>query len=237
MWPRRSLRKDWLVVEQKRSTRTAEGVEEKETGRVEAFSDGVFAIAITLLILGVALPSDWQKHGLLRAAGDLWPSYLAYVLSFITILIMWVNHHILFTMIRHIDNAFLMINGLLLMMITFVNYPTSLVAETLKEGLPGGLLLLQGTPDQKAAAAIYSGTFVVTAILFNVLWRYARHNGRLLGRNHERELAEQITRQYRFGPLFYLVAFLFAFISAPASIVANMLLAVYFTFTGTRRGR
>jgi uncharacterized membrane protein len=221
-------------VEQKRGSRTAEGVEEKETGRLEAFSDGVFAIAITLLILTVPVP-DLTKGSLLSQIGDHWPSFLAYVLSFVTILIMWVNHHALFTMIRRINHAFLMINGLLLMMVTFVNYPTALVAESLKTGLPSGNLLLQGTPDQKAAAAIYSGTFVVTAILYNVLWGYAAHNGRLLARNHDRELADLITRQYRFGPLFYLVAFLFAFVSAPASIAVNALLAVYFSFTGTRR--
>ncbi|MGZ6390110.1 MAG: TMEM175 family protein [Ktedonobacterales bacterium] len=226
-------------MEQKRGSRTAEGVEEKETGRLEAFSDGVFAIAITLLILTIRVPSPSDlstDDGLLHVVLKRWPSFLAYVLSFVTILIMWVNHHALFTMIRRIDHTFLMINGLLLMMVTFVNYPTALVAESLREDLPSGLFLLQGTANQRAAALIYSGAFVVTAILFNVLWGYAARNGRLLARNYDRELADLITRQYRFGPLFYLVAFLFAFVSAPASIAVNALLAVYFSFTGTRRG-
>lgn len=225
-------------MEQKRGSRTAEGVEEKETGRLEAFSDGVFAIAITLLILTIPVPhvpSDLEGKSLLSYIGDHWPSFLAYALSFVTILIMWINHHILFRMIRRTDHVFLMINGLLLMMVTFVNYPTALVAETLKEGL-SGRLFLQGTFDQQTAAAMYSGAFVVTAIIFNVLWGYARRDGRLLARDHDRALVELITRQYRFGPLFYLVAFLFAFVSAPASIVVNILLAVYFSFTGTRGG-
>ncbi|MGZ3638693.1 MAG: TMEM175 family protein [Ktedonobacterales bacterium] len=223
-------------MEQKRGSRTAEGVEEKETGRLEAFSDGVFAIAITLLILTIPVPSNVKPGQLPIAIGERWPSFLAYVLSFVTILIMWVNHHALFTMIRRIDHTFLMINGLLLMMVTFVNYPTALVAESLRENLPSGLFLLQGTANQRAAALIYSGAFVVTAILFNVLWGYAARKGRLLARNYDRELADLITRQYRFGPLFYLVAFLFASVSAPASIAVNALLAVYFSFTGTRRG-
>lgn len=222
-------------MEQTSGTRTAEGVEEKETGRLEAFSDGVFAIAITLLILTIPLP-DLSKSALPTGVGKLWPSFLAYVLSFVTILIMWINHHALFKLISRSDHAFMMINGLLLMMITFVNYPTALVAETLKEGIPSGFSLLRGNADQRAAALIYSGTFVVTAILYNVLWYYARHEGRLLAKDHDRALVDLITRQYRFGPLFYLVAFLFAFVSAPASIAVNMLLAVYFSFTGTRRG-
>lgn len=225
-----------LMVEQTRGPHTAEGVEEKETGRLEAFSDGVFAIAITLLILTIPVPSDVKPDKLPTAIGDHWPAFLAYVLSFVTILIMWVNHHALFTMIRRSDHAFLMINGLLLMLVTFVNYPTALIAATLKEGLPGGPSMLQGTFNQRTAAAMYSGAFVVTAILFNVLWRYARRDGRLLARDHDRALVESITRQYRFGPLFYAVALLFAFVSAPASILVNALLAVYFSFTGARRG-
>lgn len=232
-------------MEQTRRTRTAEGVEEKETGRLEAFSDGVFAIAITLLILTIpvrpvpavpAVSSDLLQSTVLPDILAQWPSFLAYALSFVTILIMWINHHALFKLIRRSDHAFMMINGLLLMLITFVNYPTALLAETFKQSIPNGTSLLQGTLDQRAAALFYSGTFVVTAILYNVLWYYARHGSRLLARGHDRALVELITRQYRFGPLFYLVAFLFAFVSAPASIAVCMLLAVYFSFTGTRRG-
>lgn len=225
-------------MEQKQGARTIEGVEEKETGRLEAFSDGVFAIAITLLILTIPLPkvpSD-DPPGLLSEILGRWPSFLAYVLSFVTILIMWINHHAIFKIIRRTNHAFMMINGLLLLMITFINYPTALLAETLGEGIPSGTSLLQGTPDQKGAALFYSGAFVVTAILYNVLWGYAARNGRLLARDHDRALVQLITRQYRLGPVYYLVAFLCAFVSAPASIAVNILLAVYFSFTGTLRG-
>lgn len=222
-------------MQQKRDVRTSEGTEEKETGRIEAFSDGVFAIAITLLILSIAVPPLDDKHRLLDAVLGLWPSFLAYVLSFVTILIMWVNHHNLFKIIRRTDQAFLFINGLLLMLVTFVNYPTALLADTLKEQLASTTPLLRGSEDQHVAALIYSGTFVLTAILYNVLWGYAKQGDRLLARDHDRALVERITRQYRFGPLLYLVAFLFAFFSTPASIVVNILLAVYFMFTATQR--
>ena len=220
-------------MEQKRRVRAADGVEERETGRVEAFSDGVFAIAVTLLILGIAVPLPLKGNGLLTQVGDEWPSFLAYVLSFVTILIMWVNHHNLFKIIRRTDQAFLIINGLLLMLVTFVNYPTALLAATLKIPPLAGTSPLIGTYSQKQAALIYSGTFVLIAVLYNVLWHYAKREGRLLARDHDRELVELITRQYRFGPLFYLIAFLFAFISAPASIVVNILLAIYYMFTAT----
>lgn len=219
--------------EQTRGSRTTEGVEEKETGRIEAFSDGVFAIAITLLILGITVPLNWKSDHLTKEVMKQWPSFVAYALSFVTILIMWVNHHELFKLIRRADHAFMLLNGLLLMLITFVNYPTALLANTFKDGLPPGIA---GSGDQRFAALIFSGTFFVTALLYNALWRYAKHGGRLLARNHDAELVDLITRQYRLGPAYYLIAFMLAFFSVEASIAVNMLLAVYFSFTGTRRG-
>src|SRR5438477_460993 len=108
---------------------------EKETGRVEAFSDGVFAIAITLLVLDIKVPSTGelsaQHEQLLDALLKQWPVYLGYVTSFLTVLIMWANHHRLMRYIKRSDNNFLLINGLLLMGVTVVPFPTSLLAEYL----------------------------------------------------------------------------------------------------------
>jgi uncharacterized membrane protein len=101
--------------------------EAKETGRLEAFSDGVFAIAITLLILEIKVPHAQELGpgtGLGAALLRLWPSYLAFVTSFATILGMWVHHHRLFTHIRRIDHTFLFWNGLLLFLVTVVPFPT-----------------------------------------------------------------------------------------------------------------
>lgn len=204
--------------------------EEKETGRLEAFSDGVFAIAITLLILQIPLPAV-TKNGpsLLTLLGGQWALYLAYVVSFMTILIMWVNHHTIFRLIHRSDQFFLVLNGLLLMVITFVNYPMAILAESLQgqDLHKGGLI-----SDQKTAALFYSGTFIVIAIIYNVLWRYASHNRRLLSRSADPLIVETITRQYRFGPLFYVASFLLAFVSVWASLGLNLLLAIYFAFTG-----
>jgi uncharacterized membrane protein len=202
--------------------------EEKETGRLEAFSDGVFAIAITLLILQIPLP-DLTKNApnLLTQLGNQWATYLAYLVSFLTILIMWVNHHIIFRLIHRTDQLFLILNGLLLMVITFVNYPMAVLGRSLQSPDRPGL-----NADQHTAALVYNGTFIVIAIIYNVLWRYASHNRRLLSKSADALLVETINKQYRFGPLFYAAAFLLAILSVWGSLVLNLLLAVYFAFTG-----
>lgn len=119
--------------------------------------------------------------------------------------------------IVRIDSMFLLLNGLLLLGITVVPFPTNLVAQYIV------------TPDQKVATAIYSGWFFLIAIFFNALWRYAAHGARLLSaHDHQAGLAEVITARYRWGPLWYFIAFGLAFVWVPASLGLNVLLAVYF---------
>jgi uncharacterized membrane protein len=199
---------------------------EKETGRMEAFSDGVFAIAITLLILDIKVPTAafvHQKHmALLAALGHQWPGYLAYITSFLTILIMWVNHHKMFQQIRRCDHFFLILNGFLLLGVTTVPFPTALLAEYIRE--PGA--------NAKVAALAYSGLFIFIGIIFHMLWRYAATGNRLLGSNHDPVAVRAITQQYRFGPVLYVVTFLLAFVSVPVSVAANLLLAVFFALPG-----
>src|SRR5713101_3913707 len=104
--------------------------QEKETGRIEAFSDGVFAIAVTLLVLDLKVPHrDSVNSGLMNILVKQWPSFLAYLISFATILIMWVNHHNLFNKVKRTDTPFMFLNGFLLFLITFVPFPTGLLAE------------------------------------------------------------------------------------------------------------
>src|SRR5437870_4075423 len=133
-------------------------MEEKETGRLEAFSDGVFAVAITLLILNIQPPSlstpNLLEDGpLLDFLGKQWPMLLAFATSFFTIGIMWINHHRLFTHIKRIDNTLLVLNLLLLLVIVFIPFPTALVAQQ-----------YAAHPGQHVAAALYSGTNVILAI-------------------------------------------------------------------------
>src|SRR6188508_1713412 len=126
----------------------------KQTGRVEAFSDGVFAIAITLLILEIRVPphDETAETGLLEPLVHLWPSYFAFFMSFAVILVMWVNHHRIFTFVQRIDDAFLYWNGLLLLLVTAVPFPTALLAEHLMG------------PDARVAAAVYSGMGLAIAL-------------------------------------------------------------------------
>lgn len=162
-----------------------------ETRRLEAFADGVLAIAITLLVLGIQLPG--QTGDLVSALAVRWPSYVAYVTSFLTIGIIWINHHQLFTLIDRTTRTFLMINVVFLMTVAFLPYPTAIVAQRLATG-----------SDDAAAAVFYGLTMVAIAVMFNVVWEYASRDGRLLGAWVERASLRRGTRSYRAGPVAYL---------------------------------
>ncbi|MBK9712303.1 MAG: DUF1211 domain-containing protein [Kouleothrix sp.] len=196
--------------------------EVKETGRIEAFSDGVFAIAITLLVLELKVPQLDEgasaaelMSGLLRD----WPSYFAYLVSFATILIMWVSHHRLFTMIARSDGRFLFLNGFLLLLVSTVPFPTALLADYLER------------PAAPIAMAIYAGLHVVLALAFNGLWRYAARGRRLLGRSVTDRQVAIVNRSYLAGPILYLVAFVLAFVNVFLSFGLCALLAIFFAVT------
>ncbi|GIF74011.1 TMEM175 family protein [Asanoa siamensis] len=133
----------------------------RSPGRLVAFSDGVFAIAVTLLVLEIVPPDDFGDltHGL----GRLWPSYLAYVVSFLNIGQVWINHHVMFDRVRHVDRGVLFLNTLLLMVIGFLPFSTSLLAGALRaeEGI-GTAIVFYGTTLWSAAA------------LFNLIWTHLR---------------------------------------------------------------
>ena len=194
----------------------------KETGRVEAFSDGVFAVAITLLVLNIQPPSlstpqllvdsalsDYLRHQL--------PMLLAFVTSFATIGIMWINHHRLFIHIKRTDNTLLVLNLLLLLMIVFIPYPTALLAQQYAVYPSGNL-----------AAKVYCGTDVIMAVCFNLLWRYASFRNRLLSKDADPLAVRAISRQYAFGPILYLISFGLAWVNVPASIILTFMLALFF---------
>src|SRR6266566_5439802 len=197
-------------------------MDDKETGRLEAFSDGVFAVAITLLVLNIQPPSlstpDLLEDGpLIDFLRKQWPMLLAFVTSFATIGIMWINHHRLFSHIKRSDNTLLLLNLLLLLVIVFIPFPTALVAQQYAVH-----------PEMHVAALVYSGTNVILAICFNLLWRYGSYHNRLLGKNADQRAVAAISQQYLFGPLLYLIAFGLAWINTPASIILNLFLALFF---------
>jgi uncharacterized membrane protein len=192
---------------------------EKETGRVEAFSDGVFAIAITLLVLEFKvphLPPEANNRDLFRALLDLWPSMVAFLASFVAILIMWINHHGLFRLIHKTDSPFLFANGFMLLMITFVPFPTAVLAAYL------------GKPGEHAAAALYIGTYVVTSIAFNVFWATATKR-RLLRRSVPDAVVVRIRNAYRFGLVVYVASTLLALWNATLGLAACLSLWIYWS--------
>jgi len=178
--------------------------DEKETGRIEAFSDGVFAIAVTLLVLELKVPhlSDGGAGGSLgRALLSQWPSYVALVTSFFTILVMWANHHRVFDLVRRVDAPFLYANGFLLLVVTVVPFPTALLAEYFQK------------PGASAAAAVYGGTFTVCGAAFQVFWRTAIAGRRLLRRDYSEQRVQEISRRYWLGVPGYLAATIASFVS------------------------
>jgi uncharacterized membrane protein len=184
--------------------------------RLEAFADGVFAIAATLLILNVdgQIPGDVSDLG--ASILHIWPSYLAYAVSFVTIGIMWVNHHTVMTQIGRTDRRFLFANIGLLMCIAFVPFPTRLVAEHIRG---------DGARD---AALVYGFTMVATAIMFSVTWFYASLGGRLLRADADPAVVSGISRSYLPGPWIYLAATLLAFVSPAASVLAFLTIAALY---------
>src|SRR5262249_17947143 len=152
-----------------------------ETSRIEAFSDGVFAIAITLLILEIKIPPVTQAP-LSTQLLQQWPSYFAFLVSFLFIGIMWINHHRLFTHIRRADSGLLFLNLLLLLGVSALPFPTAVLA-----------VHFSGS-GAHAAAALFNGTCIAIAVFFNVLWRYAVSR-KLLDHNSE-EAAAAISKQY-----------------------------------------
>ncbi len=183
----------------------------EDTGRVEAFSDGVFAIAITLLILEIRAPqASVEGAGGQLWAGllALWPSYLAFVMSFFVILVMWVNHHELLRLVRSVDYPFMFANGLVLLMVTFVPFPTAVLAEYLATG------------DATAAVAFYCGTFFIISLTWGLLF-FTLVRGRLLRSEVPTDTVARIRQAYALGPLVYALATGAAFIHAVLGLVLN----------------
>ena len=193
------------------------------TSRLETFADGVFAIAATLLILNVDAQVS-ETHDLGSRLLHIWPSYLAYAVSFVTIGIMWVNHHTLMAQIERADRRFLLATVGLLMCIAFVPFPTRLVAEHIRA---------EGARD---AALAYGFTMVATAVMFSVTWFYASRGNRLLRADADPAIVTGISRSYLPGPWIYLGATLIAFASPTASVLVFMATALFYVLESSLFG-
>ena len=192
-----------------------------ETERLETFSDRVFAIAATLLILEIQLPKAGSvTHQLLH----LWPSYLAYTISFLTIGIMWINHHSLFKQIDRVDRTFLAINVVFLMVIAFLPFPTSVLASHLHH-------------DAKAATFFYGLTNVLMALMFNAVWFYASIGRRLIRSDADQRMISGISRAFRPGVPLYALATLSALVSSWLALALFAGLAVFYLLESSLLGR
>jgi uncharacterized membrane protein len=188
-----------------------------DKGRVETFSDGVFAIAITLLVLTIAQPSDFGHltHQLVTR----WPSLAAYVVSFTVIGIMWVNHHTIFTHLRLVNRGLFYFNLLLLMTIVFIPYPTEVFGEALSRS--------QGATT---AAVFYSTTMTINALAWASLWLYASVGRRLLNWDFPEPQRRVSTILFISGGAFYAISIGVAFINPYLCLAFHGGLAIYYAF-------
>jgi uncharacterized membrane protein len=190
------------------------------TNRLEAFSDGVFAIAITLLVLELSVPTG---DNLWHQLKEEWPSFASFFVSFWVIGIIWVNHHGVLDHLARADRGVLYLNLLLLFTVVFIPFPTALMAEHLKSGA-----------DEQVAAVVYSGAFLAMAISYGFLWTYITNRRELLGVEMTDEEIRRTSRSFLIGNPFYALAVGMAFISPAVVLVIIALLAVYYAVAGMR---
>jgi uncharacterized membrane protein len=184
---------------------------ELSTSRIEAFSDGVFAIAITLLVLEIKIPhpADGQTasfdlaHALMRQ----WPNYFAYVLSFVTIGIYWANHHYIFKLYRKTSHCFILLNIVFLMAISFLPFPTAVLGDFIAD-----------LDHARAAVVFYSSGLLLPAVTWFLMWIYAVRT-RIVDERLEPAFVRRLTWQYMLSVIFYLTAVALAFFHAISSLV------------------
>jgi uncharacterized membrane protein len=186
-----------------------------ETGRIEAFSDGVFAIAITLLVLDISVPPE-AFDDLLSGIIDEWPSYLGYATSFLTIGALWLAHHGVFRRLRYANNRIMRINLLLLMVVAFLPYPTRLVAEAIRD-----------QSAERVAAIFYGAVLLAIALLFSVLWGAVARDRELLRPEVGEDELNAILVRASPSIAFYGGAIVLAAVAPRAAAFGYLLIAVF----------
>ena len=187
------------------------------TRRLEAFADGVFAIAATLLILNVDAQVGEGSGAIGHRLLAIWPSYIAYAVSFVTIGIIWSNHHTVMGQLGRVNRVFLLQNVFLLMCVAFLPFPTRLVAEHLRD-----------RHDLQPAALAYGATMTVMAVCYIALWIYAAGGRRLLREDSDPRTVSGVTRSYLPGAPLYLAATLVALASPLASVALFGAIALFY---------
>jgi uncharacterized membrane protein len=187
-------------------------------GRLEAFSDGVLAIVITLLILDVKVPVGAEGH-LGSALAHQWPQYAAYLTSFFVVGIIWLNHHATVALLARTDHPLLVLNLLLLLPVSVLPWPTAVLAEYLRDGTAG---------DQRVAVVLYGLANCAMALAFNVLWHYIVRHPELRKADVSVELLAVRNRRYNVGLVFYPVTTLIGLFSTWAFLAIVFALALLY---------
>ena len=188
-----------------------------DTGRLEAFSDGVFAVAITLLALDLTVAGPTGHGSLTSQLHEKWPAFLAYLVSFFMIGIVWVNHHVLVRAITSVDRTLLFLNLVLLLFVVLIPFATSTVAD----------YLTKNTWDANVAMALYGGVFLGMSIGFGSIFEWTLH-GQRVAQPLPAEKHWAARTRFVGGGLVYVIAIIVALFSAVASFVLIALVAVYY---------
>jgi uncharacterized membrane protein len=204
-----------------------EALKDKETARIEAFSDGVFAVAITLLVVGLVVPEAKageavNSPGLLRALAAVWPQFVAFVTSFAAILLLWISHHQTFLLIRKTNRRLMVANGLLLLFVTLIPFPTALLARYIN------------TPAAPVAAALYAANYLAITAIFIVFWKFAMDVPGLIDPTVSLKSQKAIQQNNMIGLIPYVVAFGVAFFFPYLTVFICMALSVRWVITGNR---
>jgi uncharacterized membrane protein len=187
-------------------------------GRMEAFSDGVLAIVLTLLILDIKVPAG--AHGRLgRALADQWPQYAAYLVSFLVVGIIWINHHAIVNLLARADHRLQVWNLFLLLTVSVLPWPTALLAEYARVGTGA---------DQRIAVLIYGLTSTAMAVSFNLLWRYILKHPQLHRGTAPAGLLAVRNRRYNIGLVVYPVATAIGLVNVAVFILIMFALALMY---------
>jgi uncharacterized membrane protein len=187
--------------------------------RLEAFSDGVFAIVITLLVIEIRPPQVAEDQSLAAALWHLWPSYLAYFVSFLVIGVMWLNHHRMFERVRQVDGALLVLNLNLLLWTVLIPFPTAVVAEYLRDG----------GEHASSAMALYSALILVTALSFVALFTWITHDERLVAGGAPVNV-QGARRRFSIGLVAYTIAFAVSWAWPVGALALHAAMALYYAF-------
>jgi uncharacterized membrane protein len=188
--------------------------------RLEAFSDGVFAIVITLLVIEIRPPEVEEGASLARALWDLWPNYVGYLVSFLVIGVMWLNHHRIFEQVQRCDGPLLLLNLNLLLWTALLPFPTAVMAEYIE----------RGGNQATVAVALYGGVVMLCAISFCALYLWVTHDERIAGTLPSPAAVRAARIRFSLGLAAYAVAFGLSWVSPKLALALHFVMALYYAF-------